>query len=136
MFVVMECRHKGRRAASSLVNFVADVLLHLPHLSEPQSFTALLRWLRVLPPYLAPVLFVSTMAGPPTLLRSAAQSHASHASVAFVHPGVLPRRLRSAVLGSGSAQDAFAVLPPAAAAYMSSAGAPTTPASPPSCVCV
>lgn len=121
------CRYKGGHRFSSLVTYVADSLLHLPHLAQPQTFPALRRWLRVLPPHLAPVLFVSTARAAPLLLRGAAREHVSHALIAHVHPDVLPPRLRGAVVGLGYPKDSFAVLPPAASAYMSAAGAVTHP---------
>lgn len=102
--------------------YVADSLLHLPSLQQPQSFPALRRWLRILPPHVAPVLFVSTLGDSPLLLRAAARTHAAHASVVHVHPHILPQRLRAAVVGQGFLRDSMAVLPPAAAAYMSAAG--------------
>lgn len=121
-------RYKGGRRYTSLMTYVADSLLHLPHLAQPQSFPALRRWLRGLPPHVAPVLFASTQPAAPLLLRGAARTHAAHASVAHVHPDVLPRRLRGVMMGQGYYHlGSVAVLPPAAAAYLSPAGVTTSP---------
>lgn len=120
-------RYKGGYRYSSLVTYVADSVLHLPHIPQPKTFSALRRWLRALHPHVAPVLFVSTAHAAPLLLREAARTHASHASVSHVQPDVLPRRLKAAVVGLGFPKDSFAVLPAAASAYFSAAGALAIP---------